>query len=70
MHVCKYLNQRVKRIGEQNEKSLKGFPKTKKKKKTHEETEFRNPVQDQVFTTVYRLQKSAWKYAWVGVQGG
>ena len=64
MHVCKYLNQRVKRIGEQNEKSLKGFPKT------HEETEFRNPVQDQVFTTVYRLQKSAWKYAWVGVQGG
>ena len=33
MHVCKYLNQRVKRIGEQNEKPLKGFPKTKKKKK-------------------------------------
>ena len=32
MHVCKYLNQRVKRIGEQNGKSFKGVSKTKKKK--------------------------------------
>ena len=33
MHVCKYLNQRVRRIGKQNEKSFKGVSKTKKKKK-------------------------------------
>ena len=32
MHVCKYLNQRVRRIGEQNGKSFKGVSKTKKKK--------------------------------------
>ena len=34
MCVCKYLKQRVKKIGEQNGKSFKGFTKTKKKK-TH-----------------------------------
>ena len=55
MYVCKYLNQRVRKIGEYNEKSLKDFPKTKKTKKTHEETEFHNSAQDQVFTTVYQL---------------
>ena len=33
MHVCKYLNQRVKRIGKYNGKSFKGVSKTKKKKK-------------------------------------
>ena len=27
MHVCKYLKQRVRRIGEQNRKSFKGFSK-------------------------------------------
>ena len=32
--MSKYLNQRVKRIGEQNGKSFKGFPKTKRKKHT------------------------------------
>ena len=32
MLVCKYLNQRVRRIGEQNGKSFKGVSKTKKKK--------------------------------------
>ena len=32
MHVCKYLNQRVRLIGEQNGKSVKGVPKTKTKK--------------------------------------
>ena len=31
------------------------------KKKTHEETEFQNSIQDSVFTTVYWLYKSAWK---------
>ena len=29
MHVCKYLNQTVRRIGEQNRKSYKGVSKTK-----------------------------------------
>ena len=33
MPVSKYLNQRVRRIGEQNGKSFKGFPKKKEKKK-------------------------------------
>ena len=33
MRVCKYLNQRVRRIGEWNGKSFKGFSKTKKEKK-------------------------------------
>ena len=34
MCVCKYLNQRVRRIGEWNEESFKCVSKTKKKKKT------------------------------------
>ena len=33
MRVCKYLNQKVRRTGEWNGKSFKGFTKTKKKKK-------------------------------------
>ena len=33
MRVCKYLNQRVRRIGELNKKYLRGVSKTKKKKK-------------------------------------
>ena len=34
----------------------------KQTKKKHEETEFHNSIQDWAFTTVYQLQKSAWKY--------
>ena len=33
MRVCKYLDQRVRRIGEYNRKSFSGISKTKKKKK-------------------------------------
>ena len=33
MHVCKYLNQRIRGIREQNGKSFKGVSKTRKKKK-------------------------------------
>ena len=33
MSACKYLNQRVRRIGEQNGKYFKGFSKKKIKKK-------------------------------------
>ena len=51
MCVCQYLNQRVRRIGEQNGKFSKGVFKTKKKKK-HEEIDFHNSIQDLVFTTV------------------
>ena len=40
MRVCKYLNQRVRRIGKYNNKSM-GFSKTKGKK-THGEIEFHN----------------------------
>ena len=32
MHVCKYLNQRVRGIVESNGKSFKGVLKSKKKK--------------------------------------
>ena len=32
MHVCKYLNQIVTRIGENNGESFKGVSKTKNKK--------------------------------------
>ena len=32
MCVCKYLNQRIRRIGENNGKSFKVVSKTKKKK--------------------------------------
>ena len=46
MRVCKYLNQRVRRIGEQDRKSFKIVSKTKKKKKTHEQIEFHNAVKD------------------------
>ena len=46
MRVCKYLNQGVRRIVEQNGKSFKGFSKTKKRTKTHEEIEFQNSIQD------------------------
>ena len=44
--VCKYLNQKVRRIDEYNGKSFKAVSETKKEKKTHEETEFHNPIQD------------------------
>ena len=53
MRVCKYLNQKVRRTGEWNGKSFKGFP-----------TISHNSIQDRVFTTIYRLQESAWKNAW------
>ena len=33
MHLCKHLNERVRRIGEENRKSLKGVSETKKTKK-------------------------------------
>ena len=33
MYVCKYLKQRVRRIGKKNEQSFKVVSKTKKKKK-------------------------------------
>ena len=48
MYVCKYLNQRARRINEQNEKSFTGVSKTKKekKKKTNEEIEIHNSIQD------------------------
>ena len=38
----------------------------KQTKKTHEETEFHNSIQDWAFTTVYQLQKSASKNASLG----
>ena len=53
MRVCKYLNQRVRRIG--------CFKNKKKKKKAYEEIEFHNAIQDWAFTTIYLLKKSAWK---------
>ena len=34
-----------------------------KRKKIDEEFEFHNSIQDWVFTIIYWLQKSAWKYA-------
>ena len=43
--VCKYLNQRVRTIGEQNGKPFNGVQK-KKKKKAHEKIEFNNSIQD------------------------
>ena len=50
MPVSKYLNQRVRRIGEQNGKSFKGFPKKKEKKKkekkTNEVAELHKSIQD------------------------
>ena len=57
MLVCKCLNQRVRRIGEQNGKAFNGVSKKKIKKKKHEEIEFHNSIQDSVFITVYQLQE-------------
>ena len=45
MRLCKYLNQRVNRIGKLNEKLLRVFQK-QKRKKSHEEIEFHNSIQD------------------------
>ena len=45
MHVFKYLNQRVRKIGEYNGKSFKNVSKTKKKK-ANEEMEFHNSTHD------------------------
>ena len=45
MSICKFLNQKVRRIGQQNGKSFKGVSKTKQKK-THEEIELHNSFQD------------------------
>ena len=53
MHVYKYLNQTVRRIGESNGKSFRGL--SKKKKATQEEIQFQNWIQDWVFTTFYGL---------------
>ena len=36
-----------------------------KRKKTQEEIEFNNSIQDWVFTNIYRLYKSAWKNAYI-----
>ena len=44
IHVCKYLNQTVRKIGEQNGKYFKGV--SKKKKKTSEENGFHNSIED------------------------
>ena len=49
--VCKYLNQRVRRIGEQNEK-----------KKKNDEIEFHNSIQILVF---YYFLLVAWKSVWL-----
>ena len=46
MCVCKYLNQKERRIGEKNGKSFKGVSKAKKKIKAPEEIEFYNSIQD------------------------
>ena len=43
MRVCKYLNQRVRRIGEQNGKSFKGVSKTNKQTKPQFNIEFLLP---------------------------
>ena len=40
MCVCKYINQRGRRIGEQNGTPSKGVSKTKTKKKTNDVIEF------------------------------
>ena len=44
MHVSEYLNQKLRRIGEYNGKSFKGFSKTSKK--THGKIEFHNSIHD------------------------
>ena len=49
MHVYKYLNQRVRWIGESYGKSFKVFSK-----KQHQDIEFHNSVKDWVFTTSCR----------------
>ena len=54
VRVCKYLNQRAKRIGEKNGKSFKSVSKTKKKQFYMTRLSF-IWIQDWVFTTVYRL---------------
>ena len=47
MLVCKFLNQRVRRMGEQNGKTFKGVSKTKKKKKHMKRmSEFHKSIQD------------------------
>ena len=58
MCVCKYLNQTVRKIGEESGKTfIKVFQKKKKHKHTHEEIEFLTQFKIQfVFFTVYLLQ--------------
>ena len=46
MCVCKYLNQNVRRIGDRMENLSWVFRNQKGKKKTHEEVEFRNSIQN------------------------
>ena len=46
MCVCKYLNQRVKRICEKNGKCFKGVSKATKEKETSKGIEFHNSIQD------------------------
>ena len=47
IRVFKYLNQRVRTLGEQNKKyKTKNKNKKQNRKKTHEEIEFHNSIQD------------------------
>ena len=57
--VCKYQNQRLRRIGEGNGKSFKDVPKTKKKKQT-----WRDWVSILSFYYHLLAAESVWKNSW------
>ena len=46
MRFFKYLNQKVRNIGEKKWKIFKGFFKNKQEKNRHIEIEFHNSIQD------------------------
>ena len=66
MRVCKYINQTVRRIAEQNGKSFKGVSKTKKKKKHMKRLSFITQFKIEFLLPFTGWQKSAWKNACIG----
>ena len=68
MRVCKYLNQRVRRIGEKNGKLFNGASKTKQNKIKKKHTK------RLIFITQFKLLlaftgcKSAWPVSWTQPQ--
>ena len=71
MSVWKYLNETVRRIGEQNRKSFEGFSKTKKKNKHRKRLNFKTSFRIEVllpFTSCRKMLEKMPAQSWFNLQ--